>query len=77
MYHFWQPKERNYFEEGEKALQSFCSILERKEWTIEKNFNEEGIIVKSFYDEEKKKTFLLTEHTSEGGPPPTGFVEYP
>ena len=36
-------------------------MLEKKEWTIEKSYSDEGITVKSFYDEEKKKNFLLTE----------------
>ncbi|CAG0892443.1 unnamed protein product [Darwinula stevensoni] len=49
--------------EGEGALEKFLFNLERKDWVLEKDFPEEGITIKSVYDEEIKDYFLYTMAT--------------
>ncbi|CAG0896817.1 unnamed protein product [Darwinula stevensoni] len=49
--------------EGEGALEKFRFNLERKDWVLEKDFPEEGITIKSVYDEETKDYFLYTVAT--------------
>ncbi|CAG0900277.1 unnamed protein product [Darwinula stevensoni] len=48
---------------GERALEKFRFNLERKDWVLEKDFPEEGITIKSVYDEETKDYFLYTVAT--------------
>ncbi|CAG0901479.1 unnamed protein product [Darwinula stevensoni] len=46
---------------GERALEKFRFNLERKDWKLEKDYGEEGITIKSVFDQETKTHFLLTE----------------
>ncbi|CAG0902066.1 unnamed protein product [Darwinula stevensoni] len=58
---FLHPKEEKCESEGESALEKFRFNLERKDWTLEKEYKQEGITIKSTYDEEAKAYFILTE----------------
>ncbi|CAG0905168.1 unnamed protein product [Darwinula stevensoni] len=59
--HVPQPWEEKCQSEGGRALEKFRFNLERKDWTLGRDYGEEGITIKYLFDQETKTHFLLTE----------------
>ncbi|CAG0902067.1 unnamed protein product [Darwinula stevensoni] len=55
------PREEKCENDGESGLKKFRFYLDRKDWTLEKEYKQEGITIKSTYDEEAKAYFILTQ----------------
>ncbi|CAG0899924.1 unnamed protein product [Darwinula stevensoni] len=56
-----QPGEEKCESEGERALEKFRFNLERKDWALGRDYGEEGITVKSTYDQETMTYLIFTE----------------